>query len=241
MADEQVGNRANAAGLRASRAWLLGRGLAAEVEQMRFTGGDEPVPAPGLPPLLDRLEQDLRDVLALADRVDALLGGPERAVDLPAIVAVELGAAEEGADEIERVTRQLAQLALGVSTGLPPSKRAERLDSAAIAVLHPPIGTGRTVHLIDDGLELFGHDRRELEVELRGLCCRMLLDGEVSARIGEVVLRVGADQTLHLTTPDGEWSWAAPVEVTLPAMAAGAALKDLGMSPKKIRRSAAVG
>ena len=97
------------------------------------------------------------------------------------------------------------------------------------------------MHLIDDGLELFGHDRRELEVELRGLCCRMLLDGEVSARIGEVVLRGGADQTLHLNTPDGASSWAAPVEVTLPAMAAGAALKDLGMSAKKIRRSAAVG
>jgi hypothetical protein len=240
MTEEQVGNRANAAGLSASRAWLLGRGLAAEVEQVRFTGGDEPVPAPGLPQLLDRLEQDLRDVLALADRVDALLGGPERAVDLPAIVAVELGAAEEGAEAIERVARQLAQLALGVSTGLPPSPRAERLDSAAVAVLHPPAGGGRTAHLIDDGLELFGHDRRELEVELRGLCCRMLLDGEVSAHFGEVVLRVGGDQTLHLATPDGESSWAAPVEVTLPAVAAGSALKALGMSPKKIRRSAVV-
>jgi hypothetical protein len=97
------------------------------------------------------------------------------------------------------------------------------------------------VHLIDDGLELLGSDRRELEVELRGLCCRMLLDGEVSARIDEVVLRVGADQTLHLHTPDGDWSWEAPVEVTLPAMATGTALKDLGMSPKKIRRSASVG
>jgi hypothetical protein len=240
MADEQVGNRANAAGLRASRAWLLGRGLAAEVEQLRFTGGDRPVPAPGLPQLLDRLEQDLRDVLALSDRVDALLGGPERAVDLPAIVAVELGAAEEGADEIERVTRQLAQLALGVSTGLPPGQRAERLDGAAVAVLHPPAGYGRTVHLIDDGLELFGHDRRELEVELRGLCCRMLLDGEVSAHFGEVVLRVGADQVLHLDTPDGASSWEAPVEVTLPAAAAGSALRDLGMSAKKIRRAATV-
>jgi hypothetical protein len=239
MVDEQVGNRANAAGLNASRAWLLGRALAAEVEQVRFTGG-EPVPAPGLPELLDRLEQDLRDVLALSDRVDTLLGGPERAVDLPAIVAVELSAAEEGAEEIERVTRQLAQLALGVSTGLAPSRRAERLDSAAVAVLHPPAEGGRTRHLVDDGLELFGHDRRELEVELRGLCCRMLLDGEVSARFGEVVLRVGADQTLHLSTPDGTSSWAAPVEVTLAAVAAGEALKNLGMSAKKIRRSATI-
>ena len=241
MADECVGNRANAAGLRASRAWLLGRSLAAEVEDVRFKGGDDPVPAPGLPKLLDRLERDLRDVLALSDRVDTLLGSQERAVDLPALIAVELDAAEEGADEIERVARQLAQLALGVSTGLPPSKRAERLDSAAVAVLHPPTGTDRTVHLIDDGLELFSHDRRELEVELRGLCCRMLLDAEVSARIGGIELRVGSDQTLHLSTPDGDSSWMAPVEVTLPALAAGAALRALGMSCKKIRRSASVG
>jgi hypothetical protein len=240
MADECVGNRANAAGLRASRAWLLGRGLAAEVADLRFTGGDDPIPAPGLPTLLDRLERDLRDVLALSERVDALLGGPERAVDRPDVVAVEADAAEEGAGEIERVTRQLAQLALGVSTGLAPGKRAERLDSAAVAVLHPPTGTDGTVHLVDDGLELFSHDRRELEVELRGLCCRMLLDGEVTARIGRIELRVGSDQTLTLRTPDGDSSWAAPVEVTLPAAAANSALKALGMSCKKIRRSATV-
>ncbi len=233
-----VGNRANAAGLRASRAWLLGRGLAAEVEDLRLRAGEDPIPAPGLPQLLERLERDLRDVLALSERVDALTAGPERAVDLPSIIAVELDAAEEGADEIERVTRQLAQLALGVSTGLAPSKRADRLDNAAVAVLHPPTGTDPTRALVDDGLELFSRDRQELQVELRGLCCRMLLDGNTRARIGEVELGVGSDQTLHLTTPDGTSSWMAPVEVTVPATAVGAALKALGMSCKKIRSAA---
>jgi hypothetical protein len=239
MADECVGNRANAAGLRASRAWLLGKGLAAEVEDVRFQGGDDPVPAPGLPKLLDRLERNLRDVLALSERVDVLLRGSERAVDLQAIVAVELDAAEEGADEIERVTRQLAQLALGVSTGLVPSKRAERLDSAAVAVLHPPTGTGMTVDLVEDGLELFSHDRHELRGELRGLFCRMLLDRNVTVRIGDVELRVGFDQTLHLTTPDDHAAWEAPVEVSVPARAVGKALKSLGMSCRKIRAAAA--
>ncbi len=240
MADECVGNRANAAGLRASRAWLLGRSLAAEVEEVRFKGGDNPIPAPGLPQLLDHLERDLRDVLALSERIDGLRGGPERAVDRPAIIAVELDAAERGAHAIERVARQLAQLALGVSTGLAPSKRAERLDNAAVAVLRPPTAIDHTVVLTDDGVELFSHDRLELEVELRGLCCRMLLDGNVTARIGAVELRVGSDQTLHLITADGETSWDAPVEVTLPAVAAGAALKALGMSCKKIRRGITV-
>ena len=68
----------------------------------------------------------------------------------------------------------------------------------------------------------------------------MLLDGEVTATIGGVTILVGADQTLHLTTPDGDSSWAAPVEVTLPAASAGAALEALGLSCKKIRRSATV-
>jgi hypothetical protein len=238
MADECLGNRANAAGLRASRAWLMGRSLAAEVEDVRLQGGDDPIPAPGLPKLLDHLERDLRDVLALAERVEVLLSGPERAVDLLSIIAVELEAAEEGADEIERITRQLAQLALGVSTGLAPGKRAERLDSAAVAVLHPPEGTGPIVDLVEDGLELSSHDREDLQVELRGLFCRMLLDGNTTVRIGEVELRVGLDQTLHLLTPDGDSAWPAPVEVTIPARAAGAALKSLRMSCKKIRRSA---
>ncbi len=238
MAEECLGNRANAAGLRASRAWLLGKGLAAEVEDLRLQGGDDPIPAPGLPRLLDHLEQDLRDVLALAERVDQFATGPERAVDLASVIAVELDAAEQGADEIERVTRQLAQLALGVSTGLAPGKRAERLDNAAVAVLHPPADTDRAADLVEDGLELFSRDRHELQVELRGLFCRMLLDGNVTVRIGEIELRVGFDQTLHLLTPEGDAAWSAPVEVTVPARATGQALKALGMSCKLIRQTA---
>ncbi len=160
--------------------------------------------------------------------------------NFPAIIAVELDAAEEGADEIERVTRQLAQLALGVSTGLAPGKRAERLDNAAVAVLHPPAGTDRQVDLVEDGLELFSRDRQDLQVELRGLFCRMLLDGNVTVRIGEVELRVGFDQTLHLVTPEEDAAWSAPVEVSVPARATAQALKALGLSCKKIRRSATV-
>ena len=238
MTDECLANRANAAGLRASRAWLLGKSVANEIEDVRYQVGEDPIPAPGLPTLLDRLEQDLCDVLALSERVDALLRGPERAVDLPSIVEVEVDAAEEGAEEIERVARRLAQLALGVSTGLVPSRRAERLDSAAVAVLHPPAGTGIPVGLAEDGLELFCSDRRELEVELRGTFCRMLLDRNVTIDIGDVELRVGFDQTLHLITPDGDTAWEAPVEVTVPAQETSRALKSLGMSCRKIRKRA---
>ena len=68
----------------------------------------------------------------------------------------------------------------------------------------------------------------------------MLLDGSVTVQIGPVELAVGSDHALHLTTPEGDSSWEIPVEVSLPAVTAGAALKALGMSCKKIRRTATV-
>jgi hypothetical protein len=68
MLQDNAGERANAAALRAARAWLFGKGLATEVEEMRFESEDGPVPAPGLSKLLDRLEKDLRDVCDLSDR-----------------------------------------------------------------------------------------------------------------------------------------------------------------------------
>jgi hypothetical protein len=238
MSNLSVSGRTDAAGLRASRAWLLGKGLAAEVVVMRLQGGDEPVPVPGLRKLLDRLNQNLRDVSALSDRIDDLLHSSEPAWNLMSIVEVEADALEEGAEGITRVARQIAQLALGVSTGLEPSKGADRLDSAAIAVLSPPCRLGETVGLVCDGIELFSHVQPELEVEFRGICCRMLLDHNVVVRIGDVELIVGSDEVLHLSTPDGDLDWEAPVEVSYPARATVKALKSLGMSVKEIREAA---
>jgi hypothetical protein len=237
MANLDVGGRADAAGLRASRAWLLGKSLADEVDDVRFQTGEKPIRAPGLPKLLDRLERYVRDVLALTERVDALLAGTERSWDRESIIEVEVEAAEEGADAVEQVVRQIAQLALGVSMGLVPSHRADRLDSAAIAVLTPP-NDSEAAGLVDDGIELFCRDKQELRVELQGVFCRMLLDRDVSVRIGEVELMVGPDQTLHLSTPDGDTAWEPPVEVSVPARATAKALTAGGMSYKQIRNSA---
>jgi len=238
MANLGVGSRADAAGLRASRAWLLGKSLADEVDDVRFQSGDKPVRATGLPKLVDRLEHYVHDVLALSERVGALLAGTERSWDLESIIEVEVEAAEEGADAVEHVARQIAQLALGVSMGLEPSDRAERLDSAAIAVLTPPSGESETADLVDDGIELFCRDKQDLRVELRGALCRMLLDRNVSFRIGDVELAVGPDQTLHLSTSDGDTAWEPPVEVSVPARATAKALVSEGMSYKQIRSAA---
>ena len=90
--------------------------------------------------------------------------------------------------------------------------------------------------LVEDGVELFAHDRGELLVEFRGTSCRMLLDRNVTIDIGDVELRVGFDQTLRLTSPDGDTAWEAPVEVTVPARVASRILESLGMSGRKIRK-----
>jgi len=231
---------ANAAALRAARAWLLGKGLTAEVEELRFEGENEPVPAPGLTKLLHRLEKDFRDVSALSDRVDVLLRDPDQTAELVARITVEVDAAEEGADDTERVTRRIAQLAFGVSSGLGPSERVELLDRAAVAVLHSPQGNGEPVGLVDDGIELFTHHAPELPVELGGIIYRMLIDRNVNVRFGGVTLRVGKSETLHLTTAEGDRAWDSPVHVSEPAHATTKALKAMRMSLKQIRDAAVV-
>jgi hypothetical protein len=238
MLQDNAGERANAGALRATRAWLLGKRLAAEVDELRFEGEESPVPAPGLPKLLERLEKDLRDVCDLSDRVAILVRDPGQTADLEARIEVDVDAAEEGADEAELVTRRIAQLAFGVSSGLGGSERVQRLDRAAVAVLHPPPGTGRSVGLVDDGLELFSRHVPELPIELGGIICRMLVDRNVTVRFGEVELRVGSDETFHLSSPEGESAWDSPVEVSDPAHVTAKALKSLGMPLKEIRTGA---
>lgn len=227
--------RANAAALRASRAWLLAKGLAAEIDELRFEADDGPVPAPGLTKLVDRLEQDARDVCDLSDRVSILLLDPDQTEELEARIEVEANAAEEGADKVELVARRIAQLAFGVSSGLGGNERIQRLDRAAVSVLHPPPGTGTHVGLIDDGLEFFSRHAPELRIELGGIICRMLVDRYVTVRFGQVELRVGSDETFHLSTPEGDQAWDSPVYVSEPARAIAKALKKAGMSLREIR------
>src|SRR5664280_458839 len=238
MSQVDARGRANAAAMRATRAWLLGKGLAAEIEVLRFEAEDGPAPAPGLTKLLDRLEHYLRAVCDLADRVGILFGEPDQSAELGARIEVETDAAEDGADEAERVSRRIAQLALGVSSGLGPGERVERLDRAGVAVLHPPPGSGRRMDIVEDGIEVFSRHKRELPVEFGGVICRMLIDRNVTVRFGEVELRVGRGETLHLITAKGARAWESPVQVSGPAHAAAEALRSSGMSLKQIRASA---
>jgi len=230
--------RANAAALRATRAWLLGKCLATEVDDLRFGREDAPVPAPGLAKLLVRLERDVRDVCDLSDRVSFLLRDPDQTEELEARIEVEADAAEEGADESQRVARRIAQLACGVSSALGSSERVQRLDRAAVAVLHPPPGEGTLVGLVDDGLEFFSRRAPGLRIELRGIICRMLVDRNVAVRFGRVELRVGADETFHLSTPEGDRTWISPIYVGAPARVIAKALLKAEISLKEIRAPA---
>ena len=177
------------------------------------------MPAPGLPVLLDRLETNLRNVSEVSDRIAILLRDPEPTAELLKRIAMETGAAEQGADEAECACRRIAQLAFGVTSGMGPSERAERLDRAAVAVLHPPVGTGRPVGLVNDGIQHFGHHVPELPVELRGIICRMIIDRNVIVRFDEIELELAPDEDLHLTTSSGHEVWSSPMQVSEPAHA----------------------
>jgi len=238
MSDGYPLERANAAALRASRAWLLAKGLAAEVDELRFEAEDGPVPAPGLTKLLDRLEKDFRDVCDLSDRVVVLLRDPDQTPELVARIELVVDAADEGADETELVARRIAQLAFGVSSGLSYTERADRLDRAAVAILHPPPGTGTPVGLVDDGFEFFSRHAPELPIELGGIICRMLVDRNVCVRFGDIELRVGPDETFHLSTPEEDRAWDSPVSAIEPAHALAKILKKAGMSRQEIRDAA---
>jgi hypothetical protein len=228
--------RAIAAASRATRAWLFGTCLAAEVDDLRVGGEGGPVvPAPGLAKLLLRLEHHVRDVCDMSDRVLDLLGSPDQSEELEARIEVEADAAEQGAEESERVVRRIAQLACGVSSALGSGERAHRLDRAAVAVLHPPPGAGALVGLVDDGLEFYSRRTRGLRIELRGVVRRMLVDRNVAVRFGRMELRVGADETFHLSTPEGDRTWNSPVYVGAPARVIAKALKKAELSVEEIR------
>lgn len=64
----------------------------------------------------------------------------------------------------------------------------------------------------------------------------MLFARNVTVRFGRVELRVGPNETFHLSTPAGDQAWDSPVYVAEPAQAIAKIMKKMGMSLKEIRR-----
>lgn len=193
--------RADDAAARASRAWLLASGLLREVDEIRKGGSQPAIPAPGLARLLDAANRAAQRAASSADAAGRLfdelaeLGQALTTNPSPSSAAVRRAREGEGrllrvqqealtaAQETERLTRSMAQLALGVSACAASSDRIERLDRAAVAVLHPPEGQGWSGLLVRDGLAFASESHEELPIEIAGLMCRMLLDRRVHVEL----------------------------------------------------------
>src|SRR4051812_12711538 len=165
---------ANTAAAVATTAFLLGRGLAAEIDDLRFPDDAAPIPAPGLDELIRTVGEAAGEACNAADRVPSLHDASARSV------AVELARSE--ADRASTAVRGLAQLLLGVSSALGWNDAIARAERAAVVVLHP--WSGAVVPLTDDGLTFVGGTRAALRTELSGALCRMVIDHDVALAVG---------------------------------------------------------
>jgi hypothetical protein len=164
-------------------AWLTVVGLAAEIDDLRFQEEGRIVPAPGLELLRDRGEEASREAADAVGAIGRLCGCTvAEQVDLAVRADLDrrIGNASRSArlatSQAQRALRQLAQLAFGVSAFTIGGDRIERLDMAAVAVLHPPLGAGSAVSMVEDGVDLWSRTLPELEIEVAGMLCRVLVD-----------------------------------------------------------------
>ena len=179
---------ANAAAAEATTAFMLGRGLAAEIDDLRFPDDGPLIPAPGLDDLIRALGEAAGEACNAADRVPNLFDANARSV------AVALARFES--DRATKAVRRIAQLLLGVSSALGWNDAIARAERAAVSVLFPV--DGPVVPLIADGLELTGQTRAALRTELSGALCRMVVDHNVALALGPwanpvaIILKVDA-------------------------------------------------
>ena len=192
---------ANAAAAEATTAFMLGRGLAAEIDDLRFPDDGPLIPAPGLDDLIRALGEAAGEACNAADRVPNLFDANARSV------AVALARFEN--DRATKAVRRIAQVLLGVSSALGWNDAIARAERAAVSVLFPV--DGPAVPLIADGLELTGQTRAALRTELSGALCRMVVDHNVALALGPwanpvaIILKVDAvgNITVSAVAPRG--------------------------------------
>ena len=110
VAETDALDAANAAAGSATTAYLLGRGLAVEIDDLRFPDGSDPIPAPGLDELLRSLGEATGEACNAADRVPLVSADSDR--------SQAVAAAEREAEHAATLVRAIAQLLLGVSSAL---------------------------------------------------------------------------------------------------------------------------
>lgn len=157
-------------------AWMKGRGLAAEIEALRWSPDGGPIPAPGLSSLIQELDASSGETCLAAEVVDNSEGDDS---------ATAAESAARFAAEAEGTARQIAQLCLGVTSHLASNDAVLRAERASVQILST---TGGRVHLVDDRFTSSAIHFEELSVDLAGAICRMIIDHSV-----EMVLTSKAD------------------------------------------------
>jgi hypothetical protein len=232
--------------------WLIAQGLVAVLDDLRARTTDTtPIPVPGTRKLLDQITDGVTEATNLLDAAvikaesedlasNRGAGGrfaPGRRSDRDRAgdgqVPPRLEAVGVSIVAADRFARQVAQLVLGATSYLAGTDDVARVERAAVEVLAPV--RGPKTPLTDDGIELFGADREQLQIEVAGTICRLLIDwgGTVALRTpngATIALEVSGD-TLHVSLQGAEqidtlnagwrsqgpgWfvrSWASPVTV----------------------------
>ena len=166
------GFEANRWAARATRAWLTGRGLGAEVRELQEASSAGRIAAPGLARALSRLGDACTESCNAASSSFLLL---DQELDEETLDRLEaaLSEAKVHATSAERWMRRLAELCGGVSAQLPGSDEVERADRAAVVALRME---DEPVPLVDDGPWQSSTSMDELRTELGGYLFRMIID-----------------------------------------------------------------
>jgi hypothetical protein len=199
---------ANLAAGQATVAWLLARGLVAEIEALRrrLPG---PLVVPGVEELFGALGVAADDAGTAAD---ALAESDLRAHDGLGLLH-EVYLAAERADV---PLRRLAQLTLGVSThgsDIAAIRRAERAAVALLAgIFHEPAS------LADDGAHFVATSIEGWRVEIAGAICRMIIeqDWEIIIETGTMTIGISYLLSGDLVVSTGGSTpmlWSDPVRV----------------------------
>jgi hypothetical protein len=166
------GFEANRRASRATQAWLMGRGLAAEAQDLQTAPIDGNTPAPGLFTAVRMMGDACTESYNAADVVFQLLRQEfDEATEEKLSTALE--ASSDAAREVERWMRRIAALCIGLSAYLATTDATQRSDRAAVVALKL---ASEPVDLVDDGLWHNSTRFDELSTALAGDLGRMIID-----------------------------------------------------------------
>jgi hypothetical protein len=169
---EDICYQANQRAARATQSWLIGRGLAAEAQDLQMAPMEGNAPAPGLFTAVRMMGESCTDSCNAADTVLLLLRQEFDATSGQKLEAA-LEASAVAAREVERWMRRIAALCIGLSSYLTNTDETVRSDRAAVVALKL---VNESMTLVDDGLWHSSTRFDEFSTELAGDLGRMIID-----------------------------------------------------------------